>query len=170
MKLILSLIIVCWTSILLEGCPVYSVENSAYPEHGAHYIVRYGVASWYGDKEQGRAMASGQPFDEYAMIAAERTLPFGTAVSVTNLRNGRSVVVRIMDRGPHVAGRAIDLSKAAAEQLRFTHQGLTPVKMRVLNTPKSQMREAELPRGPSRKSHITVPTAQSRPLRVVAER
>ena len=60
-------------------------------------------------------MACGEPFNEYAMIAAHRTLPLGTEVKVTNIRNGRSVVVRIMDRGPHIAGRTIDLSKAAAD-------------------------------------------------------
>jgi rare lipoprotein A len=103
-----------------------------------HWRVDYGVASWYGEAWQGRLMASGKPYNEYDMVAAHRTLPLGTEVSVTNLRNGRSVIVRIMDRGPHVAGRAIDLSKAAAERLRFTHQGLAPVKIRVLRTPKEQ--------------------------------
>jgi len=103
-----------------------------------HWRVRYGVASWYGEAAQGRLMASGRPYNEYAMVAAHRTLPLGTEVRVTNLRNGRSVNVRIMDRGPHVAGRAIDLSKGAAERLRFTHQGLAPVKIRVLRTPNEQ--------------------------------
>ena len=83
-------------------------------------------------------MACGEPFNEHAMVAAHRALPLGTAVKVTNLRNGRSVVVRIMDRGPQIAGRAIDLSKAAADQLRFTRQGLAPVRVRFLSTPKRQ--------------------------------
>jgi rare lipoprotein A len=94
--------------------------------------VQYGVASWYGGKDQGRMMASGQPFDEYSMVAAHRTLPFGTRVQVTNLRNGRSVVVKVMDRGPGVAGRIIDLSKAAARRLGFVGRGLAPVKIRVM--------------------------------------
>lgn len=80
-------------------------------------------------------MASGEPYNEYAMVAADRTLPLGTTVKVTNLRNGRSVIVRIMDRGPHVAGRVIDLSKAAAERVRFIHQGVAPVRIVVLSEP-----------------------------------
>jgi rare lipoprotein A len=77
-------------------------------------------------------MASGHPFNEYSMVAAHRTLPFGTRVQVTNLRNGRSVVVKVMDRGPGVAGRIIDLSKAAARRLGFVGRGLAPVKIRVV--------------------------------------
>ena len=71
--------------------------------------VQYGTASWYGAKAQGRLMASGEPFDENALVAAHRTLPLGTAVIVTNLRNGLSVSVRIMDRGPTIqqAGSSI---------------------------------------------------------------
>jgi rare lipoprotein A len=99
------------------------------------YRVKYGLASWYGGRNQGRLMACGERFNKYKMVAANRSLPLGTRVKVTNLRNGRSVVVRIMDRGPYVAGRVIDLSKAAANRLRFTHRGLTPVRIRVLSTP-----------------------------------
>jgi rare lipoprotein A len=100
--------------------------------------VQYGLASWYGDKQEGRRMASGEPFNEHAMVAANRTLPLGTAVKVTNLRNGRSVVVRIMDRGPKVAGRLLDVSKAAAERLRFTRRGVTPVRICVLTRPNNR--------------------------------
>lgn len=77
-------------------------------------------------------MACGDTFNPQAMVAAHRTLPLGTRVEVTNLRNGLSVVVRIMDRGPHIANRIIDLSKGAADRLGFTSQGLTPVRVRVL--------------------------------------
>lgn len=97
--------------------------------------VQYGIASWYGSRDQGRLMACGEPFDEHEMIAAHRTLPLGTRVRVTNLRNGRSVVVKIKDRGPNVRGRVIDVSRAAAHKLRFTGRGLTPVKIRVLSEP-----------------------------------
>lgn len=96
--------------------------------------VQYGTASWYGGpREQGRETACGQPFNEHALTAAHRTLPLGTKVRVTNLRNGRSVVVRIKDRGPWVASRVIDVSKAAARRLGFTRKGLAPVKVRVLS-------------------------------------
>jgi rare lipoprotein A len=122
---------------LISWLPAYGASRgkaSTYAS-GAHR-VQYGVASWYGGRNQGRLMACGEPFNEYSMVAAHRTLPLGTRVRVTNLRNGRSVVVRVMDRGPAVAGRLIDLSKEAANRLRFTHRGLTPVKIRVLTTPK----------------------------------
>jgi rare lipoprotein A len=142
----MKLMAICWISALVSGFPAYGAPGTADPGHETRPRVQYGVASWYGDREQGRLMACGEPFDEYAMIAAHRSLPLGTAVKVTNLRNGRSVVVRIMDRGPHIAGRAIDLSKAAADQLRFTRQGLAPVRIRVISPPNSQRREAELTR------------------------
>src|SRR3954467_10282348 len=69
-----------------------------------------GRASWYGKRFDGRSTASGEPFDMFQFTAAHRTLPLGTLVRVTNLRNGRSVVVRVNDRGPMVRGRIIDLS------------------------------------------------------------
>lgn len=82
-------------------------------------------------------MACGEPFDEHQMVAAHRTLPLGSTVRVTNLRNGRSVVVKIKDRGPGVAGRVIDVSRAAARRLHFASRGLAPVKIRVLSEPRS---------------------------------
>lgn len=88
-----------------------------------------GVASFYW---QGQKTASGERFNPGAMTAAHRTLPFGTKVRVTNLRNGRSVVVRINDRGPFVRGRVIDVSKAAASELGFTGNGITRVSMAVV--------------------------------------
>ena len=88
-----------------------------------------GIASFYW---QNQHTASGERFNPGAMTAAHRSLPFGTKVRVTNLRNGRSVVVRINDRGPFVRGRIIDLSKAAASQLGFVGQGLTKVDLSVV--------------------------------------
>lgn len=145
----MKLRVMCCICAMISGFPAYGAARMADPGHVERPRLQYGVASWYGDREQGRLMASGEPFNEYAMVAAHRTLPLGTEVRVTNMRNGRSVVVRIMDRGPHVAGRAIDLSKAAAERLQFTHQGLARVGIRVLNTPVRLRREAELTRSPS---------------------
>lgn len=89
-----------------------------------------GVASFYW---QGRSTASGERFNPSAMTAAHRSLPFGTKVRVTNLKNGRSVVVRINDRGPFVRGRVIDVSKAAASELGFTGSGVTRVSLAVMN-------------------------------------
>ena len=82
-----------------------------------------GKASWYGPGFHGKRTASGERFDMNAMTAAHRTLAFGTRVLVRNVRNGREVIVRINDRGPHVRGRIIDLSKAAAAEIDLIDAG-----------------------------------------------
>jgi rare lipoprotein A len=92
-----------------------------------------GIASWYGEAFDGRTTASGERFDMYAMTACHPTLPFGSMVRVVNLKNGRSVVVRITDRGDLATGRIIDLSFAAAEKLAMTNSGLAPVRLDVLS-------------------------------------
>jgi rare lipoprotein A len=91
-----------------------------------------GVASWYGPRHHGRPTASGEPFDMNALTAAHRTLPLGTRVRVTNVDNGRSVVVRITDRGPYVGERVIDVSQAAAEALGMLERGVARVQLEVL--------------------------------------
>jgi rare lipoprotein A len=95
-----------------------------------------GEASWYGGAHQGRPTSSGEPFDTRKLTAAHPTLPFGTQLLVTNLRNGRSVEVRVNDRGPAVPGRIIDLSQAAAEALGYLGAGLAPVRIQVLSLPR----------------------------------
>lgn len=96
----------------------------------ARKITESGKGSYYADKFQGRATASGVPFDQKKMTAAHKTLPFGTKVKVVNLANGRSVKVTINDRGPFVAGRIIDVSKKAAEKLGITKTGVANVEIR----------------------------------------
>jgi rare lipoprotein A len=96
-------------------------------------VDQVGQASWYGEAFQGRPTASGEPFDMYVHTAAHRNLPFGTRVRVTNLENGRSVVVRINDRGPWVEGRIIDLSYAAARELGMLEAGVVRVELRLLD-------------------------------------
>ncbi|MEO0867674.1 MAG: septal ring lytic transglycosylase RlpA family protein [Cyanobacteria bacterium J06642_11] len=91
-----------------------------------------GMASWYGPGFHGRTSASGEAFNQYAMTAAHRTLPFGTQVRVTNLNNGRQVVVRINDRGPYSHGRIIDLSAGAASAIGLQSAGVGPVQIEVL--------------------------------------
>ena len=91
-----------------------------------------GIASWYGDDFDGQQMANGETFDQTKMTACHPTLPFGSVVKVKNLRNGRSVIVRITDRGALAAGRILDLSHAAAEKLAMTNAGLAPVVLEVL--------------------------------------
>ena len=92
-----------------------------------------GVASWYGADFHGRLAADGRPFDMYALTAAHRSLPLGSVVRVLNVTNGRSVVVRITDRGPYAIGRVIDLSYAAAGQIGIVKQGLAPVILDVVS-------------------------------------
>jgi rare lipoprotein A len=88
-----------------------------------------GTASWYGENFDGKPTASGEPYDMYDMTAAHLKLPMGSYVKVTNLRNGRSVVVRVNDRGPIVPGRIIDLSYGAAQALQFRSRGLQRVRL-----------------------------------------
>ncbi len=92
-----------------------------------------GLASWYGSVFDGHLTASGERFDMKAMTACHPTLPFGSLVKVINLRNKRSVVVRITDRGDMSAGRVIDLSYAAANKLAMTNAGLAPVVLEVIS-------------------------------------
>ena len=91
-----------------------------------------GRASWYGPGFHGRLTANGERYNQNAMTAAHKHLRFGTKVRVTNLNNGRSVIVRINDRGPFIKGRVIDLSAAAARSLNMIHSGVAPVKVTVL--------------------------------------
>jgi rare lipoprotein A (peptidoglycan hydrolase) len=86
-----------------------------------------GVASWYGQHWQGRKTASGTRFDMRKLTAAHRSLPLNSHARVTNMENGRSVIVLVNDRGPYIAGRAIDLSRAAARHIGMVKQGLAPV-------------------------------------------
>lgn len=94
----------------------------------------YGTASWYGPGFHGRQTANGERFNENALTAAHKTLPFNTYLKVTNRMNGRSVVVRINDRGPYIGNRSIDLSKAAAQCLGSVGKGVIPYEAVILET------------------------------------
>jgi len=94
-----------------------------------------GTASWYGPPFHGRRASDGEIFDMNTLVAAHRTLPFGTIVRVTNLNNGMHVDVRIIDRGPFVAGRVIDLSLAAAQAINMVGPGTAPVKLELVSSP-----------------------------------
>lgn len=96
--------------------------------------VTTGLASWYGPGFQGRRSASGEIFNQYALTAAHRTLPFGTRVRVTNLDNGRQVIVRINDRGPFNPSRMIDLSTEAAASIDMLDYGVVTVRVEVLSS------------------------------------
>jgi len=113
---------------------------SSYTVHGKRYHVRpsnagfhqRGIASWYGNKFHGRLTSSGEPYDMYKMTAAHKTLRLPAYVRVTNLDNGKSVVVRVNDRGPFVGDRIIDLSYAAAHKIDMTGRGTAPVEIEVV--------------------------------------
>ena len=94
-----------------------------------------GTASWYGEYFEGKPTASGEPYDMYELTAAHRTLPLGTWVKVTNLRNHRWVLVRINDRGPVPTERIIDLSYSAARVLNMKARGLAKVRLDLVKTP-----------------------------------
>ena len=95
--------------------------------------IHHGIASWYCIKcNGGTHTASGEKLEDYAMTAAHKTLPLGSKVRVTNKSNGRSVVVRITDRGPYIKGRVIDVTKGVAAKLGFIEDGVVPVLVEVL--------------------------------------
>jgi len=96
-------------------------------------LVAQGMASWYGPGFHGRHAADGSVYNQNAMTAAHKSLPFGTKVKVTNLNNGRSCIVRITDRGPFIAGRVLDVSKAAASALGMLSSGVASINFQVLN-------------------------------------
>ncbi|MGN7720942.1 septal ring lytic transglycosylase RlpA family protein [Chitinophaga sp. 22620] len=91
-----------------------------------------GIASYYAQKFHGRKTASGEIFDNTAMTAAHNSLPLGTMIKVTNIRNNRWVIVKVTDRLHHANRRIVDLTQAAAKQLGFIHWGLTKVKVEVV--------------------------------------
>lgn len=115
----------------LAGCGT-AREEVRYAPGAVPDYSRVGVASWYGPGFHGRKTASGARFNQNALTAAHRKLPFGTKVRVTNLKNDRSVVVVINDRGPFAGGRIIDLSKAAAKRLGIIKQGTAKVRVEAI--------------------------------------
>ena len=99
-------------------------------KRGAQYDI-IGTASWYGGKFHGRRTASGEVYNMYRLTAAHPTLPFDTWVDITTLRNGRTITLRINDRGPFIKGRVIDVSQRAAKKLGFINDGVTRVGIRI---------------------------------------
>lgn len=102
------------------------------PEPAKPRVVERGVASWYGSKFHGRLTANGEVYDMHQLTAAHKELPFGTVVEVRNLDNGRSVQVRINDRGPFIRGRVIDVSYAAAQRIGLVGSGLAQVELAIV--------------------------------------
>ncbi|MDR0826442.1 MAG: septal ring lytic transglycosylase RlpA family protein [Desulfovibrio sp.] len=111
-----------------KGTKPYTVRGKTYyPLLSSHDFREEGVASWYGPDFHGKTTANGERYDMFGMTAAHKLLPFGTKVLVTNRENGKSVVVRINDRGPFVSDRVIDLTRTAAERIGMIAKGTAPV-------------------------------------------
>jgi len=128
---------------VLPGCALL-------PRERPHGPVQEGLASWYGPGLHGGRTASGERFDADDFTAAHPTLPLGSRVLVTNLANGRSVTVRINDRGPYVRGRTIDLSRAAARRLGMLRRGTARVRIQLLGHPETTSDTRARSRGPRR--------------------
>ena len=121
-------------------------------------VEQVGNASWYGSAFQGEETASGETFDQKKLTAAHRTLPMGTKALVTNLETGKSVTVKINDRGPYAKGRKIDLSHAAAQQIGMSKDGVAKVKIETTR----RLKPTAKPARPRTTSHATAgetPTA-----------
>ncbi len=94
------------------------------------YVTQTGKASYYSNSFEGKATANGETFHQNALTAAHKTLPFGTLVTVKNLSNGKTITVRINDRGPYAAGRIIDLSESAAQKIDMINAGVAGVQIK----------------------------------------
>jgi rare lipoprotein A len=115
-------------SLFISGPAIFlSPSASAEPAQASGKVLQSGRASWYGPGFHGRRTASGETFNTNELTAAHRTLPFGTKVRVVNKKTGKSVVVRINDRGPYAHGRVIDLSKASAQAIGISGIGSVDV-------------------------------------------
>jgi len=126
------------TLLGITGTPAGNAEQplnvKQAPPQPEHRWFQTGRASWYGKFFQGHETASGEDFDMNAMTCAHRSLPLGSLVKVTNLRNHKSVILRVNDRGPVPRSRIIDLSYAAARLLGFGQRGTAPVRIELLST------------------------------------
>lgn len=119
-------------TILIYSSTVFT-QPDCFAKASIDIHAQKGIASWYGKRFHGRKTAAGERYNMYELTAAHRYLPLGSIVKVRNLTNNRQVTVRINDRGPYIRGRIIDLSLAAACELRMVRQGIATVKLEVLS-------------------------------------
>ncbi len=117
---------------------------NAHTHEGRRHWYQFGRASWYGEDFQGLPTASGEAYDMQSMTCAHRNLPLGSLVRVTNLRNHRSIVVRVNDRGPVPQTRVVDLSYRAAKLLGFAHRGTVSVRLDLVDAKPTQAEIAQL--------------------------
>lgn len=123
------LILICVLSLLVASCHHKTIPQSSDSNLSGKSVTETGSASYYSDSFNGRKTANGELYNSSKFTAAHKRLPFGTIVTVTNIATGKSVTVRINDRGPFVAGRIIDLSRAAAKQIDMVNAGVVKVKI-----------------------------------------
>ena len=139
--LLLFFLITLMFSCGKKGVSSYPSPDQAPPSSRGYTIegsTQIGLASWYGIEEHNNYAASGERFSKHAYTAAHKTLPLGTVVRVTNLENGRDVIVKINDRGPFVGDRIIDLSHAPATSIDMVQKGVVKVKVEVVSTPSTK--------------------------------
>ena len=118
-----------------SGVDKVTVSKDVNPNFESLNLTNLGTmtASWYGPKFHGRLTANGEIYNQLALTAASKTMPFGTFLKVTNLRNGKSAVIRINDRGPYIEGRDLDLSKGTAITLGMIKRGVIKIKVEEIN-------------------------------------
>jgi rare lipoprotein A len=145
------------------GTP-YKVAGQWYKPKETYSFEQTGIASWYGPNFHGKKTANGETFDMYELTAAHKTLQIPSLVRVTNLENGRSIVVRINDRGPFSKGRIIDLSKRGAELLGFKNQGTARVKLQILADESRQIAHAAKQGQDTRGMEVAMNEAPYRPI------
>lgn len=119
----------CALALMVAGCSSTPKVGEAVPTGHSES----GMASFYGNEFHGRKTANGERFDQAKLTAAHRTLPFGTRLKVTNTQTGKSVMVRVNDRGPFVKGRIIDLSSSAFKTIASLNAGVAPVRIQVVD-------------------------------------
>ena len=148
------------TPYQIDGTWYYPAEDWNYDESG--------IASWYGEQFHGKYTANGEIFDLNQMTAAHRTLPMPTVVRVTNLENGRTIEVRVNDRGPYARGRILDLSRRAAQLLGFESQGTAKVRVQIDVPASIQVASLAGRRGTDAELAAASPPPQAAPVRAVA--
>lgn len=128
-----------WPGLTLAAILFALLAGAGAATPGDRRATQFGLASWYGPGFHGEETASGEIFNQRAMVAAHRTLPLGSVIRVTNLENGRRVTLRVIDRGPYGRnvrkGTVVDVSRGAARRLQFIEDGVTRVRIDVLSTP-----------------------------------
>jgi rare lipoprotein A len=125
----LAALVCVFISLVVQGCS--STPKAGAPQPMGH--TETGMASFYGNEFQSRKTSNGEVFDQAKLTAAHRTLAFGTRLKVTNTQNGKSVVVRVNDRGPFAKGRILDLSNSAFKTIASLNTGVIPVRIEIIN-------------------------------------